>query len=164
VSTAVDHRAVEQFVFREARLADEHAYDEWESLWTDDAQYWVPAADDSDAERVMSVINDNRTRIRTRIKQLDTGRRYSQAPPSRLSRTISNIEIGGPVGGDGPDAADVVVHATFVLLEAKEHTNRTWGGRLTYQLRASDGTFGLVRKKIDLVDRPWVLPTMSFLI
>ena len=34
---------VSQFIYREARLQDEHAYDEWEALWTDDAIYWVPA-------------------------------------------------------------------------------------------------------------------------
>lgn len=29
----------QQFLFREARLADQGAYDEWESLWTDEALY-----------------------------------------------------------------------------------------------------------------------------
>ncbi len=35
---------VEQFLYREARYADEHDYDAWEALWTDDALYWVPVA------------------------------------------------------------------------------------------------------------------------
>ena len=34
-------REVEQFLFREARFCDEHAYDAWESLWTDDGVYWT---------------------------------------------------------------------------------------------------------------------------
>ena len=38
-----DLRQIEQFVYREARYADEHDYDAWEALWTDDALYWVPA-------------------------------------------------------------------------------------------------------------------------
>ena len=33
---------VEQLIYREARYQDEHAYDEWEALWTDDGVYWVP--------------------------------------------------------------------------------------------------------------------------
>ena len=49
MSAAVDAdllRAVEQFIFREARLQDEHAYEEWEALWTDDGVYWVPYGGD----------------------------------------------------------------------------------------------------------------------
>lgn len=35
---------IEQFLYREARYADQHDYDAWEALWTDDALYSVPAA------------------------------------------------------------------------------------------------------------------------
>src|ERR1700694_510736 len=95
--TAIDLdllREVEQFLYREARLADEHAYDDWEALWTDDAIYWVPfGSDDSDPSTQMSVIYDNRSRISTRIKQSHTGKRHSQTPPSRLRRLISNVEL-----------------------------------------------------------------------
>ncbi len=34
---------IAQFLYREARLADENDYDGWEALWTDDALYWVPS-------------------------------------------------------------------------------------------------------------------------
>ena len=37
-----DIRQVEGFIYREARYADEHDFDAWEALWTDDALYWVP--------------------------------------------------------------------------------------------------------------------------
>ena len=58
---------VTRFIYREARLQDEHRYDEWESLWTDDGIYWVPAnGDDGDPEKVMSIIYDNRSRIALR--------------------------------------------------------------------------------------------------
>src|SRR5271168_818162 len=85
---------VEQFVYREARLQDEHEYAAWEALWTDDGVYWVPAnGDDSDPEAEMSIIYDNRSRIALRVKQLLTGRRHTQEPRSRLRRIISNVEI-----------------------------------------------------------------------
>ena len=76
------------FVFREARYADESRYDEWESLWHErDALYWVPVAGEGgDPQRQMSVICDNRRRISTRVKQLNTGKRYAQAPRSSASR------------------------------------------------------------------------------
>src|SRR6266478_5496444 len=89
-------KEVERFVYREARLADEHEYDAWEALWADDAIYWVPAnADDIDPTTQMSIIFDNRSRIATRIKQLHTGKRHAQNPASRLRHLISNVELLG---------------------------------------------------------------------
>ena len=152
-------RSVEAFLFREARLADEHAYGEWEALWTDDALYWVPAADDTDPMAHMSVIHDNRRRIMTRIKQLETGKRLAQAPPSRLRRMIANVEIAAPV-----DGTDLEVQANFVVYEARESGTRPWAGRVTYRLRPHNGEWLLSYKKVDLVDRPWNLPTLAFLI
>ena len=44
--TEVHHRMLQRvtaFIHREACLADESRYAEWESLVTDDMHYWVPA-------------------------------------------------------------------------------------------------------------------------
>jgi 3-phenylpropionate/cinnamic acid dioxygenase small subunit len=151
---------VEQFVYREARFADEHRYDEWESLWTADALYWVPANDD-DADRMtqMSIVHDNRARIATRIKQLKTGRRHSQVPASRLCRVVSNVEIIGL-----EDNGDTVVGANFVLVESRERGTRIWAGRYTYRLRVVEGRLAMSYKKVALVDNARPIPTMAFLI
>jgi 3-phenylpropionate/cinnamic acid dioxygenase small subunit len=67
-----DHRAVADFLYREARLADEARYAEWLALWTDDGVYWVPATTepDPDPERQLSHVYDNRARVETRVKLL----------------------------------------------------------------------------------------------
>ena len=161
----IEFREVEQFLYREARYADESDYDLWESLWTDDALYWVPSGGaDTDPVREMSVIYDNRNRISTRLKQLRTGRRYAQAPPSNLRRLLSNIEfLGGrsnPAGG-----ADLEVGANFVVVESRARGNHIWGGRVTYRLRrADDGALRMAYKKVVLVDNDKPLPTLGFLI
>jgi 3-phenylpropionate/cinnamic acid dioxygenase small subunit len=160
-ATDVDIRVIEQFLYREARLADEFELEEWESLWTDDALYWVPAiADDADPDTTMSVIYDNRSRIRLRVKQLNTGKRHSQIPRSRLRRVVSNVEI---LGTDS-DTGDISVGANFMLLESRERGREVWGGRYTYRLRLVDGELRMAYKKVALVDNARVLPTMSFLI
>jgi 3-phenylpropionate/cinnamic acid dioxygenase small subunit len=154
-----DLREIEQFLFREARYADEHDYDAWEALWTDDAVYWVPAGGEltEPAER-MSVIYDNRSRISTRLAQLRTGRRYAQTPPSSLRRVISNIEM---VGREG---TDTVVGANFFLAESRERGVEIWAGRVTYRLRMVDGALRLAAKHVLLVNRDQPLPTLAFLI
>lgn len=153
-------RAVEQFIYREARLQDELAYDEWEALWTDDAVYWVPAGgDDIDPSTQMSIVFDNRSRIATRIKQLKTGKRHSQNPPSRLRRLISNVELLG--SGEG---GDLQVGANFLIYEARERGVTLWAGRSEYRLRPTVSGFMLVGKKVLLVDNDRPLNTMSFLV
>src|SRR3989441_13265772 len=107
------YRAVVEFLHREARLADEARYAEWHALWTDDGVYWVPATTDpeADPEKHLSHIYDNRTRLETRVKLLQTGHRYSQQPPSLMRRRISSIERataedGGLVAGSSCALAD----------------------------------------------------------
>jgi 3-phenylpropionate/cinnamic acid dioxygenase small subunit len=154
-----DLGSVERFLFREARLADEHDYAGWEALWTDDGVYWVPASGPIDDPDRMAIVHDNRHRIATRVKQLQTGRRYAQSPPSRLCRVVSNVEVVGPVAGP-----DLHVEANFVLLEARSSGTTTWGGRVEYHLRPADGGWRLAFKRVDLVNRPWDVPTLGFLI
>jgi benzoate/toluate 1,2-dioxygenase beta subunit len=151
---------IEQFVYREARYADEHDYDAWEALWTDDALYSVPAGGDlsGDQGAQMSVIYDNRNRISTRLAQLRTGRRHSQTPPSDLRRLISNVEI---VGREGDDT---LVGANFLLAESRERGTEIWAGRVTYRLRICDGDIRLAAKTVLLVNRERPLPTLAFLI
>jgi 3-phenylpropionate/cinnamic acid dioxygenase small subunit len=152
-------REVEQFLYREARYADEHDYDAWEALWTDDAIYWVPAnADDIDPTQSMSIIFDNRSRISTRIKQLHTGKRHAQNPASRLRHLLTNIELLN-VDGD-----EVEVGANFLVHESRERGLTQWAGRSEWTLRRTDDGFRIARKKVMLVNNDRALNTLAFLI
>ncbi len=155
----LDLAQIEQFLYREARYADEHDYDAWEALWTDDALYWVPAGSDTaDPATHVSVVYDNRSRISTRLRQLRTGKRYAQAPPSSMRRLISNVEILGDQDGD------TVVGANFILAESRPSGTEIWAGRTTYRLRVVDGALRLSYKKVSLTNAGQPLPTMAFLI
>lgn len=154
----LDLRQIEQFLYREACYADEHDYDSWEALWTDDALYWVPISDTVDPATQVSVIYDNRNRISTRLKQLRTGKRWAQSPPSNVRRVISNIEVLGMEDGD------TVAAANFGLVESKPRGVEIWAGRTTYRLRLVDGEIRLAYKKVSLVNKDQPLPTLGFLI
>src|SRR5438034_4998756 len=97
-----ERQAAIEFVYREARLADEARYAEWHALWTDDAVYWVPATTDpaADPERHLSHIYDNRARLDTRVKLLQTGHRYSQEPAPLIGRPTSTTEVKRAENGD----------------------------------------------------------------
>src|SRR6058998_1952558 len=106
-----EYRAVVEFLHREARLADEARYAEWLALWTDDGVYWVPASTDPAAnpDTHVSHVYDNRGRIDTRVKLLQTGHRYSQEPASLMRRLISNLEVEPAANGE------LVAGSNFVL-------------------------------------------------
>jgi benzoate/toluate 1,2-dioxygenase subunit beta len=164
VPEGFDRHAVEQFLYREARLADEGDYDAWEALWTDDALYWVPiGGEGGDPEQQMSIIYDNRSRISTRLKQLRTGKRYAQAPKSNLRRLLSNIEFLG--GRNNPSGdIDLELAANFLAIESCSRGTHLWGGRTTYRLRRRGDDLLLAYKKVVLVDNDQPLPTLGFLI
>jgi len=157
-------REIEAFLFFEARLADESRYDEWETLVTDDVHYWVPAEpSDYDPATRLSYVNDNRSRLATRIRQLKTGLRHAQIPPSLMRRLISNVEIF-PVEGRGDEYR---VESNFVLYElARQATGdlRLWTGRTTHRLRRVDGRLRIAAKRIDLVNASGPIPNLTFLI
>ena len=158
-----DHRAAVAFLYEEARLADEARYAEWLALWMDDGVYWVPATTDAAAtpDTHISHIYDNRARIDTRIKLLQTGHRYSQEPASIMRRLISNVEVTAGEGGE------LVAESNFVLAELSiqsRHEMHWWVGRTTHRLRRVDGELRMAAKKVVLVNAAEPLPNLSFLI
>ena len=46
VDVADLQRAVEQFLFREARVVDANDYKTWVTMWAPECLYWVPSNDD----------------------------------------------------------------------------------------------------------------------
>ena len=159
----VDTRTVTDFLYTEARFADEARYAEWLALWTDDGVYWVPATTEAgaDPERHLSHIYDNRARIETRVKLLQTGHRYSQEPASRMRRLISNIEVTAPAAGEW------VAESNFMLAELAVQAQRElhwWVGRATHRLRRGDGALRMSAKTVVLVNAAEPLPNLAFLI
>jgi len=158
-----EYRAVVEFVYREARLADEARYAEWLALWTDDGVYWVPATTDpgADPDKHISHIYDNRGRLETRIKMLQSGYRYSQEPASLMRRLVSNIEVTPTENGE------LVVESTFALAELAIQAKREmhwWVGRTTHRLRRVGGELKMCCKKVVLVNAAEPLPNLAFLI
>jgi 3-phenylpropionate/cinnamic acid dioxygenase small subunit len=154
---------VVDFLYREARLADEARYAEWLALWTDDAVYWVPATTDpgADPEQHLSHIYDNRGRLETRVRMLQSGYRYSQEPASLMRRLISNVEIEPAAGGE------IVAEANFALAELAiqaRHEMHWWVGRTVHRLRVVDGGLRMRAKKIVLVNAAEPLPNLTFLL
>jgi len=157
-----EFRTVQDFIYLEAKYADESRYDEWEALLTDDMTYRVPAGDGHDtSDFAPSIINDNRSRIATRLRQLRTGTRHSQAPLSVMRRLISNLTAVR----HGAD--EYRVEANFVLYEYQtQSTNQivVLPGLVQYGLRRTSNDLRMCAKTVWLIHRSGPVPTLSFLI
>ena len=157
-------REVEAFVFYEARLADESRYEEWEALVTDDVRYWVPAgAADHDPASRLSFVNDNRSRLATRVRQLKSGRRHAQTPPSVMRRLITNVEV---LSAD-ETAGEYEVGSNFILHELAHQAGgdvRVWAGRVTHRLRRVEGHLRIAAKTVELVNASRPIPNLTFIL
>jgi 3-phenylpropionate/cinnamic acid dioxygenase small subunit len=158
-SSATLMNAVTAFIYKEARFQDEHQYEAWEALWTDDGIYWLPAnGANIDPEQQMSIIYDNRSRISLRVKQLLTGKRHTQTPQSRLCRIVSNIELL-----DEQTDGDISVASNSMVFESSLRDDTIWAARNEYRLRYVDGVLRMAYKKVTLINNEKALYTLSFL-
>jgi benzoate/toluate 1,2-dioxygenase subunit beta len=152
-----DDRAIERFLFHEARLMDAHRYDDWHALWDEDATYWVPANDDDiDPARNVSVIYDRRGQLRNRIQRLRETLWLKESAP-RLKRLIANIEAEEEHDGL------IAVTANFILAELHHHRQILWAGSTLHKLVPHGDSFKIRFKKVLLLNNNEPLPNMLFL-
>lgn len=150
---------VESFLYREARLMDEHHFDEWLSLWSSPARYWVPCNDDDiDPARQVSIIYDDHQRLLQRIDRLKSGSVQAMNPQPRMRRLISNIEV------KPTDNASLTVWSNFILCMARGTTQQLWCGRSIHTLRRDPDGFKISEKKVLLINSDQEMPLLQFLI
>jgi 3-phenylpropionate/cinnamic acid dioxygenase small subunit len=156
----MDHAYAASFLYEEARLLDQHDYEDWLGLWSDEGVYWIPAnGDEQDPERHVSLVYDNRRRLEMRVKQLESGYRYAQLPQSRTQHYISNVQVIE----DGQE--QVTVHSSYLVVEARAGEINFWPGRARHHLTRTDGGGYLIdRKVVVLINNDLPVPSMAFLL
>jgi benzoate/toluate 1,2-dioxygenase beta subunit len=168
----VGHRAayvVERFLILENRLVDTYRFEEWLDLFTEDCLYWVPTvADGADPTTQLCTAFDDRRRLEDRIVRLRTGTAYSQVPPSRTCRTISNLEVW-----ESETPGEIRARCAVVINEWRVGEMRAIAGWYGYVLRHSTGSAAdlsdrsqlrVVRKQVDLIQADVPLRNMTFVI
>jgi 3-phenylpropionate/cinnamic acid dioxygenase small subunit len=160
---------VEQFLILENRLVDSDRFEEWLELFTADCLYWVPTVvAGADPTTQLCTAFDDHRRLEDRIVRLRTGTAYSQVPPSRTCRTISNLEIW-----ESETPGEIRARCAVVIHEWRVGEMRVIPGWSGYVLRDSSGPkatlskpgdLRIVRKQIDLVQADVPLRNMTFVI
>lgn len=154
-----DRHQIESFLYLEARLMDEHRYEEWLNLWSQDALYWIPSnEDDVDPARHVSLVHADRRGIEDRVMMLKSGAQWSQEPKSRMRRIVSNVEFEENAGGE------LTVYSNFDLTELRRNRQEIYAGRTVHRLKPEGNSLKITFKKVLLVRNNDFLHNLTFLI
>lgn len=144
----------EEFLFHEARLLDTQQYEEWLSLFTEDATYWVPLEQgQQDPRETSSLVYDDRTLLELRVKQLRHPRAHARAPLPRTVHQVGNIVV-----------RDLVVTSTLTVVEFRNERQRLWAGLVEHRLVRNGASFRIAGKRIDLVNSEGEIEGLSILL
>ncbi len=161
-----DIRAVELFLFHEARLLDEARFEEWLALFTASAWYWVPIEPgQADPFESVSIIYDDRRLLETRVRRLLNPNIHAEEPRTRTSRIVGNIVLEEDAGPDvDPDVdpgADLVVASRFQMAEFRRDRQRVFAGSMRHGLMRAGDSFRIAWKRVDLVNCDGMLEGIS---
>ncbi len=159
-AAGITRAMVEDFLYHEARCADENRYDEWLALWTEDICYWVPTnIDEYDPDDHVSIIYDNRERLQDRIARLKSGGAWSQEPQSRMRRVVSNLQIEP---SDRPD--ECVAVSNVVIGELRRGREAVYFAQQKHRLRLAGDELRMAAKTVLLVKNNEPLHNLSFIL
>lgn len=140
---------VTAFVYREARLLDEHRFDEWLELFAPDGRYWMPLEyRQTDRQLTASLMDEDLFLLRLRVERLKGNRTYSQKPKSRCHHVLQQPQV------DVFDAeADRYVAWTAMhYLETRMDQQNLYAAWATHELTVIDGALRIRMKRVDLVN------------
>ncbi|RYF60418.1 MAG: 3-phenylpropionate/cinnamic acid dioxygenase subunit beta [Comamonadaceae bacterium] len=161
---------IEQFLYAEAELLDDHRYPDWLSLFTPDVHYWIPTRMTRPIrERSKEIsplgagahVDDDYPKLAGRVRRLVSGIQWSEEPPSRTRRLLSNIRIQRC-----PDSDELTVRSNFVVYRSRleRHEDTFFGERfdvLRSQTGDSSTPYRIARRKIVFEQTTLLTPSLS---
>ncbi len=143
-----DRMAIEQLLYREAHLLDEHRFKEWLDLLTDDVEYLMPLTEHVQGKVPPAghpIIKDDKATLMARVAKDDTGFSHVEIPVSMTCHMIGNILIEDEVDGA------VQVKSSFIVRQARKLRDEAWWvGRRDDRIRKVDGEWRICRRTIHL--------------
>ncbi|MGE0829317.1 MAG: aromatic-ring-hydroxylating dioxygenase subunit beta [Hyphomonadaceae bacterium] len=143
LTLSVSPRALEDFLYTEARLLDRWMLNEWLELFADDGRYQVAPAgveDDADPEELLFYIDDDRALLSERVSRLYKRTAHAEFPHSKTRHMVSNVQI---LGGDD---ARFQAAANYLVFRTKFGETEIFPGHYLYDLRLRDGAIQILKK------------------
>ncbi len=162
---------VQQFLYREARMLDERRFEEWFGLLANEIRYWMPTrvtrlrekeGEDWDPEKELSgpdelaFMDDNKITLLVRVKRAQRPQSWSEDPPSRTRRIVSNVEVERC-----ENPGEYLVHSCFVLHRTRDQEQHQLIGQRRDRLRREGDSFLIVERRIALDTTVLPSPNLS---
>lgn len=119
---------IEQFLYYEARLLDEHRYDDWLTVLHPDIHYWVPGIQTRYkqdkaryAQNRMAHFDDDLRDLQTRAARHKQPTAWGEDPPTRHNHVVSNIEVQQLV-----DKTGWLVHSILITIKNRNEDEEDW--------------------------------------
>jgi 3-phenylpropionate/cinnamic acid dioxygenase small subunit len=145
---------------KEARLLDRLLFEDWLGLFVPECAYWVPSTrNQGDPRSEIAVMFDDRRRLEDRVFRLRTGNAWSQAPASRTTRMISNIEVF-----KGRSADLRMVRCNFLVCEFWDNETRILAGWAGYRMRFEAEDWKISAKQINLINCDQSIRNLSIIL
>ncbi len=154
-----EERAIVRFLVAEAKLLDQLEFRPWLDLFAPESLYWIGTTPSPDPTAELCTGFDDRRRLEDRIVRLETGTAYSQLPPSRTCRLLTNFEFWT---GDEPQQRRV--RCAFTVSETRNAEQRVLAGWYGYVLDWTASGYLIVRKQIDLLEADVHLRNLTFVL
>jgi benzoate/toluate 1,2-dioxygenase subunit beta len=149
------HHAVSLFLSGEAALLDKRNFRAWLDLFEDDGLYWVPtSADQRDMKEQVSIMLEDKPLLDLRVTRLGHPHAYSIEPHPATTHMTGNVVVDEQ--GDS-----IIVRSKLMVEELREGRATRWSGSVKHILRRREDGFGIVLKRVDLVQAGGVLPAIS---
>lgn len=143
-----DVRELERFLYYEAKLLDQQRWDEWNALFIDEGEYWVPASPDQpDPKNHVSLIYETELLRAVRIKRFKHPNAFSLQPKPRSVHMISNVMLDEYDETSG----ECVVSSCFLMLQYRRDLD-TFSGTYTHHIRNVSGQYRIRKKRVNLVN------------
>lgn len=145
---AVERDRFRTMIEREARLLDQLLFEDWLKLFAPECAYWAPSTSNSgDPRTEVAIMFDDRRRLEDRAFRLRTGYAWSQAPSSRTTRMVSNIEVFSGARRD-----QRMVRSNFLISEFWDHETRVLTGWAGHRFDELGGEWKISAKQINLIN------------
>ena len=151
-------RAIE-LIWREAQLLDDKKYEEWQTLYTDDAKYIIPVDPDTeDFESSLNMVYDDARMRHMRVTRLVQGYSMSAVAAARTSRTISRFTV------EELTESTVTLRSAQVLVGFKRDKFQVLGADLTHRVRFTGDDARIELKLVRLVNADSAVNASGFLL
>jgi 3-phenylpropionate/cinnamic acid dioxygenase small subunit len=148
IADPVERDLFRRLVEREARILDNLLFEDWLKLFAPECAYWVPSTPEAgDPRHEIAMMFDDRRRLEDRVFRLRTGYAWSQAPSSRTSRLVANVEVF-----ESQTHEQRMVRSNFVISEFWDDEIRVLAGWTGHRFRRIDGTWKISAKQVNLLN------------